>query len=274
MPVTTSQQITRYYQQFSQAEVTFTKEVVKAVKLNSKHVSIKCLGSQWPCIIYAASMMSAKIIANLAGGLNESIKKANNLVQLRFSFAEADKADPLTFFVSGRVVGVTPYGDGNKDLFFANLEFTQRPPDDLIQIMGQLLEANVNATRRREERIALSPHSIKQLGLTIDRCGLTVAQVPRKAIFRDISFSGCKAVLVGVPKLLVDRPVVVRLVFSDPEQIYEIAGSICRYDPVEGREDIAAFGIRFDEEHIPMGYKMRVNAALKQFRTKTAKGKS
>ena len=273
MPVTTSQQITRYFQQFSSAEVTFTKEVVRAVNLNSKHVYIKCLGSQWPCIVYAASMTSAKIIANLAGGLNESIKKANNLVQLRFSFVEDGKANPIAFFVSARVVGMTPYGDGDKGLFFANLEFSQRSPDDLIQILGQLLEANVNATRRREVRIPLSPQSIKQLGLAIDRCRLSVDGEPRKAIFRDISFSGCKAVLVGVPGLLVDKPVIVRYVFSDPEQIYEIAGVICRSDPVEGRDDIAAFGIRLDEEQVPMGYKMRVNSALKQSRTGT-KGRS
>jgi hypothetical protein len=273
MPVTTSQQITRYFQQFSQAEVTFTREVVKAIKLNSKQVYVKCLGAQWPCIVYAASMTSAKIIANLAGGLNESVKKANNLVQLRFSFSEAEKSNPLTFFVSARVVGVTPYGDGNKGLFFANLDFSQRPPDDLILILGQLLEANVNATRRREERIPLSPHSIKQLGLAMDRCMLSIDGEPRRAILRDISFSGCKAVVVGVPQLLVDKPVVVRFVFSDPEQLYDVGGVICRYDPVEGRDDIAAFGIHLDEEHVPMGYKMRVNAALKQFRTKTVKGR-
>ncbi len=270
MPVTTSQQITRYFQQFSQAEITFTKEVVQTIKLNGKQVYVKCLGSQWPCIVYAASMTTAKIIANMRSGLNECIKKANNVVQLRFSFTEADKPDPITFFVPARVVGLTPYGEQNKDLFFANLEFSQRPPDDLIQILGQLLEANVNAKRRSEDRIPLSPHSIKQLGLLIGQCSLAVDAVPRRSIFRDLSFSGCKAVLMGVPKLLVNKPTIVRLVFDDPEQVFEIPGEICRSDPVEGRDDIAAFGIKFDEERVPMGYKMRINSALKQFRSKAA----
>ncbi len=272
MPVTTSQQITRYFQQFSQAEITFTKEVVQTINLNSKQVYLKCLGSQWPCIVYAASMTTAKIIANMRSGLNESIKKANNLVQLRFSFAEVDKPDPITFFVPARVAAVTPYGEQNKDLFFANLEFSQRPPDDLIQILGQLLEANVNAKRRTEERIPLSPHSINQLGLVVGQCSLAVDGVPRRAIFRDLSFSGCKAVLMGVPKLLVNKPTTVRIAFDDPEQVHEIPGTICRSDPVEGRDDIAAFGIQFDEEKVPMAYKMRINSALKQFRSKAATG--
>ena len=273
MPVTTSQQIIHYFEHFSQAEVTFTKEVVRAIKLNSKHVSIKCLGSQWPCVVYAASMTSAKIIANLAGGLNESIKKANNVVQLRFSFAEDGKSNPIAFFVSGRVVGVTPYGNDDNGLFFANLEFSQRPPDDLIQILGELLEANVNAKRRQELRIPLSPQNIKCLGLAVDRCTLSIEGVRRRAILRDVSFSGCKAVLVGVPGFLVDKPATVRFVFHDPDQAYEVAGAICRYDPVEGRADIAAFGIRFDEKRVPMGYKMRINTAVKQLQT-GAKGRS
>lgn len=270
MPVTTSQQITRYFQQFSQAEVTFTREVTQALRLNSKHVFVKCLGSQWPCIIYSASMTTAKIIANLKSGLNECISKANKLVQLRFSFTEPDKPDAITFFVPARVTGVTPYGEKNKDLFFANLEFTQRPPDDLIQLLGQLLEANVNAKRRKEERIPISAHSVKQLGLLPDACTFAVDGVPRKAIFRDVSFSGCKVVLIGIPKMLVNRAATVKLAFYDPEEAFTVEGTIVRYDPVEGRSDIAAFGVLFSEERVPMGYKMRVNTALKQFRSKAA----
>lgn len=271
MSVTTSQQITRYFDQFSRAEVTFTKEVVRTVLLNPKQVYVKCLGSQWPCIIYAASMTTAKIITNLKNGLNDCLRSSNNTVQLRFSFAEPDKQDPVTFFVPARASGVNPYGEKNQDLSFVSLEFTQRPPDDLIQILGQLLEANVNAKRRTEDRIPLSAHSLKQLGLVLEDCSLSVDGVPRRAIFRDLSFSGCKAVLMGVPKLLVNRSALTRLVFDDPEQTYDIEGSICRYDAVEGRDDIAAFGIVFIEEKVPMGYKMRINSALKQFRSKAAK---
>ncbi|MFP4113338.1 MAG: PilZN3 domain-containing protein [Spirochaetota bacterium] len=270
MPVTTSQQITRYFNQFSQAEVTFTREVVHTLLLNTKHVHLKCMGSHWPCIIYAASMTTAKIIANLKSGLNECLRNANNVVQLRFSFAEPDKPDPITFFIPARVVASQPYGEKTPDLFFASLEYTQRPPDDLIQILGQFLEANVNAKRRREERIPLSPHSIRQLGLVVDACGVSVDGVPRNTIIRDLSFSGCKAILAGIAKMLVSKPVVVRLVFNDPEQAFQIPGVICRYDPVEGHEEIAAFGIQFAEDKVPMAYKMRINSALKLFRSKSA----
>ncbi|TVQ20503.1 MAG: PilZ domain-containing protein [Spirochaetaceae bacterium] len=270
MPVTTSQQITRYYEQFANAEVTFTKEVIRTTMLNTKHVHLKCQGSQWPCILYASSMTSARIIANLGSSLNEALKKSNNVVQVRYSFHEPDKPDPITFFIPGKVAGITPYGEKNKELFFASVQFTQRPPDGLIQILGELLEANVNAKRRSEDRIQLTAHSVKQLGIDIGACALSVNGVPRKAIYRDLSFSGCRAILMGIAKLLADKSVVCSLAFQDPDETFEIVGTIKRSEPVEGRSDIAAFGIQFDEERVPMGYKVRINAALKQFRTKAA----
>jgi hypothetical protein len=111
---------------------------------------------------------------------------------------------------------------------------------------------------------------VNQLGIVLDQSALAVDGIPRKAIFRDLSFSGCKVVLMGLPKMLMNRAVTIKLAFDEPEQTVEIPGTITRHDPVEGREDIAAFGVKYDESKIPMAYKMRINRALKQFRSKTS----
>lgn len=271
MAVTTSQQIAYYFQHFSTAEVTFTKEVIAATRLNTKQIYIKCQGSQWPCILYSSSMSSAKILANLSGSLNDAIRDNNSLVQLRFCFFTPDKSDSITFFVPARVAGVNPYGEKNKELFFASLQFTQRPPDDLIEILGRLLEANVNAKRRAEERIDLTPHSLKQLGLVPSGWGITVEGVPRKAIYRDLSFSGCRTILMGIPKLLINKHVTCSFTFADPDERVTLSGKIVRANPVEGRNDIAVFGIQYDEEQVPMPYKLRINNTLRLFRSKGEK---
>ncbi len=271
MAVTTSQQITRYFQDYSQAEVTFTREVISATLLNTKQIYIKAQGSQWPCILYSSSMTSAKILANLSGSLNEALRNNTNTVQLRFSFLTADKQDSISFFVPAKVSGINPYGEKNKELFFASLQFTQRPPDDLIEIIGRLLEANVNAKRRADERIELTPHSIQQLAIVPARCTITVEGVPRKVIYRDLSFSGCRAILMGVPKLLQNKETTCRLAFYDPDEVISIPGTIVRFNPVEGREDVAVFGIQYKEESVPVAYKLRINHALKLFRSKNSK---
>jgi Tfp pilus assembly protein PilZ len=271
MAVTTSQQITQYFDQFASAEVTFTKEVIAATRLNTKQIYIKCQGSQWPCILYSSSMTSAKILANLSGSLNEALRDNNNLVQLRYSFLTADKQDSIMFFVPARVAGINPYGETNKELFFASLQFTQRPPDDLIETIGRLLEANVNAKRRAEDRIDLTPHSTTQLGIVPNSCGISVEGVPRKVIYRDLSFSGCRTILMGIPKLLLNKSAVCTLTFTEPDERITIPGKIVRTNSVEGRSDIAVFGIQFDEKSVPIAYKLRINNALRQFRSKGEK---
>lgn len=266
MAVTTSQQISRYYNQFQNAEVTFTKEVIKATMLYPKQVYLKCLGYQWPCILYSSSMSGAKVLASVRSSLKDALQQSKNVVSLRFSFLQQDKADPLTFFVAARVVGQTPYGSANPELSFVQLQFTQRPPDDLIEILGSLLEAGINAQRRREERIIMNPDSVKKLGLVPKGTQLLVANVPRKCILRDLSFSGAKVIIHGVAQFLLNKPALLHVEFDDPSETIEIVGKIIRFEPVQGRTDIAAFALLFHEGNTPIAYKMRINAYLRQFK--------
>jgi len=263
MPVTTSQQITRYFQQFSNVDVTFTKEVIKAISLLPKQISLKCLGHQWPCVIYSTSLTSAKIIANLNTGLNESLKKANNLVSLRFSFLQPDKTTPLSFFVPAKVTSASPYGKERQGVFLLNLAYTQRPTDDLIEVVGRLVEANTNSSRRSEERLVLTPETMGIMGIRDKGAVFVVDGVSRKCIIRDLSFSGAKVLAMGLAKLLVDKQVVLQIPIAEPEDVLKVPGTIVRFEIVEGREDIAAFAIKFDDATVPMDYKLRINACIK-----------
>ena len=62
MGVTTSQQLTRYYELYRDTEITFTKEVIRTLHLDPRQIYIKCSGSQWPCIINSTSLMAARVI--------------------------------------------------------------------------------------------------------------------------------------------------------------------------------------------------------------------
>lgn len=263
MAVTTSQQISRYYEQFQTADVTFTKEVIRALMLNTKQVFLKATGYQWPCIIYSSSMVGAKIIANLQTSLKEAFNKSKGLVSLRFSFHQRDRVDSLAFFVSAKIVGIAPYGDSAQGLHYLSLQYTQRPPDDLIERLGQVLEASIAAKRRREERIIMSPDVAKRLGLASKSAVVVVDHVPRKVLLRDISFGGAKVIMHGVPQFLVNKAALVQIDFEDPTETVGITGTIIRFEPVEGRPDIAAFAIRFSETGVPMAYKMRLSEYLR-----------
>ncbi len=265
MGVATSQQIGKYYERYKNIDVTFTKEVIKATGLVAQQVYLKCVGETWPCVIYSSSFEGAKIIVNARSGLYEKIQRANNLVSLRYSFKESDKIDPFMFFVSARTAGYAPYG-GSPDIAMLTMTFTQRPPDDLIEIMGRLLDANINSAKRREERILLTVDATRKLHLVAKETAVFIQGVPRRCILRDISFSGAKIIMVGVAKFLVEREASLRLDFEEPRESVLIKGRTVRAEDVEGRKDLIALALHFDEATLPMGYKLRINDYLSQVR--------
>ena len=262
MALVTSQQITQYYNIFKETEVTFTKQVIVATGLKPREIFLKCLGKQWNCILYSSSMNSARVIISLNKEGFEIIRKANNMVSLRLCFQQTEKEDPISFFVTAKVTGFNLYNKNKPDLFFINLQYTQRPPDDLIEILGSLVEANVNAKKRKEERILLTPDSMRKLGFKTKEAQIFIEGVPRKAIIRDLSFSGIKIIIMGVAKFLVDKKATIKLTLEEKNKILNLNGQVIRYEPVEGRKDIAALAIKFDEETVPIDYKLKINEYL------------
>jgi hypothetical protein len=266
MSIPTSQQIGKWYDLYKTIDVTFTKEIIKSTGLDTRGVCLKCVGEQWPCVLYSSSFSGAKVIASSKQSLSERVTKANGLVSIRFSFKSSDNPDPVSFFIGGKVLGYSNYAQSGGDLQYVSVQYTQRPPDDFIDIIGRLLEANMNSTRRRDERILLNPDAMRRLNLVSKDSFIFVQGVPRKCILRDLSFSGSKAIIVGLAKFLVGKECLLRVEMDEPRESLEIKGSIVRFEDVEGRKDLTAIAIHFDESCVPMNFKMHINDYLSQVR--------
>ena len=269
MAISTSQQIARYYQQYSDVDVTFTKDVIKATLLYPKQVFLKCMGYQWPIVVYSASMTGAKVIANMKTSLSEAIKKSNSMVSLRLSFLQRDKADPLSFFVGAKIAGYTPYGQEKPELYFLTLTYTQRPPDDLIEILGRLIDANTSSARRKDERVPVTADSARAMGLNHKDAMVYIDGVPRRCIVRDVSFGGAKVVILGLAKFLVNKQANLRLTLTETEEEIDVPATVVRFEAVEGRSDIAALALQFDTETIPMKYKLMISGFLNSSKART-----
>jgi hypothetical protein len=265
MGLLTSQKITTFYERFRTIEVTFTKEIIQVTGLIAQQVYLKCVSDFWPCIVYSSSFQGAKIIANIKSGLIGKMQQANNTVSLRFCFRSPDTGSPVTFFVSARSTGYAPYG-GSQDVAMFTLQFSQRPPDDLIEIMGRVLDANVNSTKRKEDRVLLTVESQRKMNLLSKESAVFIQGVPRRCILRDLSFSGAKLIMMGVAKFLLDRESALRIDFEDPRESFLLKGKFIRSEFVEGRKDLVALAIQFEETQVPMGYKIRINDYLGQVR--------
>jgi hypothetical protein len=188
----------------------------------------------------------------------EKLQKANNSVSMRLCFKSIDKSNPVTFFVAGRVTGSAPYRN-SAEIFMLTIQYTQRPPDYLIEVVGRVLDANVNSSKRKEIRITLNTEIVRKIKLLSRETAVFIQGVPRRCILRDMSFSGAKVVMMGVAKFLVDKEAALRFDFDDPRESFLIKGKFIRSEDVEGKKEMIALAMEFDETQIPMGYKIRIN---------------
>jgi hypothetical protein len=211
--------------------------------------------------VYSSSFQEAKVVASVKSGITDKLQRANNSVSLRLCFRNSETGAPVTFFVNARVAGYSAYG-GSEDMALFNLQFTQRPPDDLIEIMGRVLDANINSSKRKDERVLLTADSLRKLKILSKDTAAFIQGVPRRCILRDLSFSGAKIIMMGVAKFLVDKDTALRLDFDDPRESFLVRGKFVRAETVEGRKELVALAITFDEAVVPMGYKVRLNDFL------------
>jgi hypothetical protein len=266
MALITSQQLSQYYETYKAINVTFNKQVVRATGLTANQTFLRFLGYQIPCIIYTSSMTGAKVIASVNQGLYTKIRDANNMVSLRFCFSDLETANSHAFFVSAKIAGFSPYNKEHPDLNFITLTYTQRPSDDLIATLGQLLEANINSKKRKEERIEIDPDTMRKLGLSSREAILIVGNEPRKCILRDISFSGVMVMVSGGKDELNGKSVKLKITFDNGEVTQTFAGKVVRFDVFEDQQSIGTAGISYDENSVPMEYKMRLNDYLVTYR--------
>lgn len=266
MGIATIQQINKYYDQYRDTEITFTKDIIRALGLDPRQVYVKCNGGQWPCIVNSTSFLHTKIIIGTKGGaFSELAKKDAPNVNIRFCFRQENDNEAITFLVTGRVAQIQPYMN-SRELVIVTIQFTQRPPDDLIETVGRLLEANANAVRRREERIVISEDTKRKLKLAKEECIVVVQGVPRHCVLRDISFSGAKVLLIGLSQFLSNKESTLKLEFDNPPEEIQIKGTIVSADLIEGRKDICAASIKFDENQIPLSFKLYLNDYLTNVR--------
>ena len=64
---------------------------------------------------------------------------------------------------------------------------------------------------------------------------------------------------VGIPKFLINKPVDLKILFSETNETVGIKGIIKDAQFLEGRKDIAVVHIKYDEDKVPLLYKRRIN---------------
>ena len=257
----TAQQLTKYYETYGTTEVVFSKEVIRTLGLDPRQVYIKCAEGQWPCIINSASLTQARIVIGTQGGAFQQLaKKDAPPMSLRFCFLQ-EKGQPMSFFVTCKVGQITAYMN-SKEYVIVTLAFTQRPPEDLIQILGNVVDANTNFNEKKDERIHITPDALRKLGIPKKECMINIQDVPRRCILQEISFGGAKICILGVAKFLKGKIAHLSLEVDNPYEVIQLIGTIAETGAVENRSDIVVAEIQYDEKKLPLSYKLHINNYL------------
>ena len=220
---------------------------------------MRVTGFPIPCVIYSSSMIGAKALANLESEYFKKIRESNNKVSLRFSFKREDDTIPRTFFIASKATGFRPYNKMNPKTNFVNLSYTQKPPDDLIEILGTLLDTNINSKKRKEHRIIIDDITLRMLGLKNWSTILRFQTKFQNAILRDLSFSRAKVLAAGPSGSFANKESVLQLSFSDLDTPLVLPGKIVRTEEVGERRDITSVALLSEEPQIPLEYKTRIN---------------
>ncbi|MDC7124270.1 MAG: PilZ domain-containing protein [Spirochaetales bacterium] len=268
MALITSQQITNYYKQFGDVEVSFNKEVIRATGLQTRNNLVKCKGAYWPCFVYSTSMKQAKIVASVKEDFHKKLQESNSLLTLQFAFIIQDKHDPLILHLSAKFNGISRYGEEKSGLSLLTVTYTQRPPDDLISILGRLLQSNLNSQKRKEERVLITDDVVRKMGLKSKNVVVAIDNVPRKAILRDMSFGGAKLIIAGMQQNPSSKAIIMKIDVADTDDSFKLIGTMVRIEPIANRPEIASVAVQYDEKLIPIEYKIFFNDFLSRRKPK------
>lgn len=271
MSIITSQQLIQYYERYRATEVTFNKQVITATGLMPGNMYLRVLDRQLPCTVFSSSLASARVIANVKANFFLDLRRPNTRIALRWCFKLPDKVEPITFFVPCHATGFTHFNVQKPGVQMLTLEYTQRPPNDLIEILGGLLEANWNSQQRREERIAITPENMKKLGMESRDALLLIGEASRHCILRDLSFIGAEVLASGLAESDTGRPASLKIAKGEQAVDMTLPGTITRVEEVGGRKDIIAVAIEYTAD-TPISYKLLINSFITSSRKAPKEG--
>lgn len=242
-------------------EVTFNTQVILACGLVTSALQLTVGELALPSVLYACSMKGARVIAEVGADFPETLELHDNRALLHLGFRPKDELSDFTFLVASRVESLAVFSTRKPQVQFLTLFFRQKPPDMLIAILGSLLETNANAVGRRQQRIVLTPESMKKIGMASKESCVAFGGASRRCIVQDLSLGGAKVLVTAAGNGNGDTRIALKLARCEVKDDILLNGSIVRVEDVDGRSDMVALSIRYSSEP-PASYKEKITSYL------------
>ncbi|MBR6199833.1 MAG: PilZ domain-containing protein [Spirochaetales bacterium] len=265
-----SQKLNEYYDRYKDQELAFNKSIISALGVEPRKICLKIKADPCPCVLYSCSMIGAKIIIHLDNEGFERIKLSNNFVNLRLSFYPKNAKNPLMFFVPAVVKSYRSFElkNDSSTAFLMTLDFTTKPSEDLIEILGKVFEMNENFEKRKALRIDVDEKLAGVIGFATTKAIIEISIVKQHCLLKNISATGVMALMACNPPTVLKKKIKIHLVLAgNPPKSLPIEGTIMRCEPVVGNKTIFGLGIMFDPDKIPYEYKTLINNYIDKLET-------
>lgn len=266
-----SQKIAEYYEKYKYRQIAFNKNVIRDIGLIAEKISFKCKMNNFPCILYAASMQSASIVANLIFNDFQLIQENNKKITLHLNLFSWIEKKVISFFIECKVIGSTIYKGSKKNMYLISLEYIKKCPWDLIFALGNYLEKETNMEKRIYQRIPVTHQYEQGRNIQPSSSFLFIGGKSKKCILSEISIFSAKLLLIGKPEEFLNKKAILIIKTIAIEELGELIGEIKRYEEIDTGKGLLSLIIVFDQESIPPNYKMWVGEYIEYIALKYRK---
>lgn len=249
--------IDEFYDNYRDQTVTFNQKVIDELGLITDKISVKCGNSSYSCILYSSSMAEARVIAHLNKEFFIQLKEQGKKVSIRYVFNIPGKRSDMSFFIKSKLTSFSEYSPDKPNLYFLNVEFLNKPPNDLIEILGSHIK-QISATQKRmEQRIDLKDSNNDTTGIKMMENYLFISGNGKKCLLTEISIFSAKVVISGKESdFKPGSQAMLIMKAKGLEGVGEMMGYIERVDLINRDDNIYSLIINFDQDKIPPTYKL------------------
>lgn len=251
-----------YYEKYKDEIITFNYKLIDSIGLKPDKISLKCGTSSFPCILYSSSMNEARILAKLPNSFFNLLDEFRNRVSLRFTFHSGYQKD-ISFFVVSKMRSYSKYECNESDCYFLSIDFSDKPPRDLILILGGHIDTQVAIQKRMEERIVITSDNDKSLGIKIMENFLFIAGHGKKCILAEISIKSAKILICGSDnEFEAGTHAMLLMKAKGLESMGEMVGEISRSELINEDEGLYSVIIIFNDDMVPPMYKKWISECI------------
>lgn len=243
------------YNSHKEHDLAFSHSVVTSLGIIPDKIQLKCGDIKIPCAIYSSSMVGARVIAKLNDDFFRNLNRSQSSVALRLIYHDGESDSEVPFFINSRISLFNKFSSDKPNIYYLTLDYLNKPPDDLICLLGNYILKQIYLQKRAVKRFVLSSSVIKES--SIMEQFLFKSGKGKKCILTEVSLFSAKVLISGQQdEYQINDHVLLLMKSIGVDGLGEMVGNITRLELINEEDGLYSVVISFNQDLIPPVYKM------------------